>query len=63
MIREGASLTWICLMPFGSRILFYGLTGGKPMSFLGLEKSKSREDSFYYRLKAIQDWYIGAIKH
>ncbi len=57
MIREGDSLTWICLIPYGSRILFYGLTGGKPMKFLGLEKSKAREESFYNRLKAIYGWY------
>jgi hypothetical protein len=61
MIREGQSLTWICLVPFGGKILFYGLTGGKTLSFLGLEKSKSREDSFYYRLKAIYGWYTRAI--
>jgi hypothetical protein len=57
LIREGDSLTWICLIPYGSRILFYGLTGGKPMKFLGLEKSKAREDSFYNRLKAVYGWY------
>ena len=57
MIREGSSLTWICLVPYGSRILFYGMTGGKPMKFLGLEKSKAREESFYNRLKAIFGWY------
>ncbi len=57
MISERDSLTWICLIPYGSRILFYGLTGGKPMKFLGLEKSKAREESFYNRLKAIYGWY------
>jgi hypothetical protein len=57
MIREGNSLSWICLVPYGSRILFYGLTGGRPMKFLGLEKSKAREESFYNRLKAIYGWY------
>jgi hypothetical protein len=57
MIREGDSLSWICLVPFGSRILFYGLTGAKTMKFLGLEKSKAREESFYNRLKAIYGWY------
>jgi hypothetical protein len=61
MIREGESLTWICLIPYGSRILFYGLTGGKTMKFLGLEKSKAREESFYNRLKAIYGWYTRAL--
>ena len=61
MIREGESLSWICLVPYGSRILFYGLTGGKTMKFLGLEKSRSREESFYYRLKAIYGWYTRAL--
>jgi hypothetical protein len=61
MIKEEESLSWICLVPYGSRILFYGLTGGKTMKFLGLEKSKSREDSFYYRLKAIYGWYTRAL--
>jgi hypothetical protein len=57
MIREEQSLTWVCLVPSGSRILFYGLSGGHPLSFLGLEKSKAREESFYNRLKAIFGWY------
>jgi hypothetical protein len=57
MIREEQSLTWVCLVPFGSRILFYGLSGGHTVSFLGLEKSKAREESFYNRLKAIFGWY------
>jgi hypothetical protein len=61
MIREGESLSWICLIPYGSNVLFYGLTGGKTMKFLGLEKSKSREESFYHRLKAIYGWYTRAL--
>jgi hypothetical protein len=61
MIREGEALTWLCLAPFGGTVLFYGLTGGKTISFLGLEKSRSREDSFYYRLKALYGWYTRAL--
>ncbi len=61
MIKEGMSLSWICLIPFGQRILFYGLTGGKTIKFLGLEKGKSREESFYNRLKAIYGWYTRSL--
>ncbi len=57
MIREGDSVTWICLIPYGSRILFYGLAGARVKKFLGLEKSQAREESFYNRLKAIYGWY------
>ena len=46
---------------YGRNILFYGLTGGKTMKFLGLEKSRSREESFYHRLKAIYGWYTRAL--
>jgi hypothetical protein len=61
MIKEGASLTWIVLAPLEGKLLFYGLTCGKTASLLGLEKSKAREDSFYYRLKAIFGWYTAEI--
>jgi len=61
MIKVEESLSWICLIPYGSNILFYGLTGGKTMKFLGLEKSRSREESFYHRLKAIYGWYTRAL--
>jgi len=61
MIRERESLTWICLAPYGTRILFYGLTCGKPLRLLGLEKSRAQEDSFYHRLKAIYGWYAQVI--
>ena len=62
LIREGESLSWICIVPFGGKILFYGLTGGKTISLLGPDKSGAREDSFYYRLKAIYGWYTRAVE-
>jgi hypothetical protein len=61
LIREGQSLTWICLVPCGSRLLFYGLSGVHARGFLGLEKSSAREESFYNRLKAIYGWYTRAL--
>jgi hypothetical protein len=61
LIQEGDSLSWVCLIPSGNRILFYGLTGGKTAKFLGLDKSGSREDSFYHRLKAILGWFTRAV--
>ena len=60
-IKEEERLSLISLTPYGRNILFYGLTGGKTMKFLGLEKSRSREESFYHRLKAIYGWYTRAL--
>ena len=61
LVREGESLTWICLVPFGDRVLFYGLACAKSGKFLGLEKSSAREESFYHRLKAIYRWYTESL--
>jgi hypothetical protein len=36
-------------------MLFYGAVGAHTMSLLGL--ARSREDSFYNRLKAIYGWF------
>ncbi|MBN2553880.1 MAG: hypothetical protein JXB06_13970 [Spirochaetales bacterium] len=55
MVRPGNSLTLILLIPDGERILFYGAVGAHTMRLLGLERS--REDSFYNRLKAIYGWF------
>jgi len=37
------------------RVLLYGVMAAETMKLFGLEKSK--EDSFYYRLLAITDWF------
>ena len=55
MVRPENSLTLILLIPDGERILFYGAVGAHTMRLLGLERS--REDSFYNRLKAIYGWF------
>ena len=61
LVRERESLTWICLIPFGDGILFYGLACARSGRFLGLEKSTAREESFYHRLKALYRWYTEAL--
>ncbi|UCF97173.1 MAG: hypothetical protein JSV89_18675 [Spirochaetaceae bacterium] len=55
MVKPLESVTFILLIPAGSEILFYGITGARTMRLLGLERS--REDSFYNRLKAIYGWF------
>jgi hypothetical protein len=61
IVHERESLTWICLIPFGDRILFYGLACARPVRFFGLERSSAREESFYNRLKAIYRWYTESL--
>jgi len=41
-------------------VLFYGLSSVKTLSVFGLERSK--EDSFYNRLKALADWLRSQLK-
>ncbi len=41
-------------------IIFYGLTGAKTFSFLGIERSK--KESFYNRIKALYNWFVGEIE-
>jgi len=55
MVKPGDSATMILLIPDGTRILFYGAGGARTMRLLGLERS--REDSFYNRIKAIYGWF------
>ena len=55
MVKPRQSITFILLIPDGEQILFYGASGAKTMRLLGLERS--REDSFYNRLKAIYGWF------
>ena len=55
MVRPGNSVTLILLIPAGEELLFYGAVGAHTMRLLGL--ARSREDSFYNRLKAIYGWF------
>jgi hypothetical protein len=59
MVKPGNSVTMILLIPEGEEILFYGAVGAHTMRLLGL--ARSREDSFYNRLKAIYGWFAGRI--
>jgi hypothetical protein len=55
MVRPGNSVTVILLIPAGEQLLFYGAIGAHTVRLLGL--ARSREDSFYNRLKAIYGWF------
>jgi hypothetical protein len=55
MVKPENSVTLILLIPAGEEILFYGAVGAHTMRLLGL--ARSREDSFYNRLKAIYGWF------
>jgi hypothetical protein len=59
MVQPTQSLTWLVLIPHEGNLLFYGLACARTASLLGLEKT--REDSFYNRLKAIYGWYATEI--
>jgi hypothetical protein len=59
MVKPEQSVTYILVIPAGREILFYGVTGAHTMSFFGLERT--REDSFYNRLKAIYGWFTERI--
>jgi hypothetical protein len=60
MVRPENSVTLILLIPDGEDILFYGAVGAHTMRFLGL--ARSREDSFYNRLKAIYGWFTERVE-
>jgi hypothetical protein len=55
MVKPENSVTLILLIPAGEELLFYGAIGAHTMRLLGL--ARSREDSFYNRLKAIYGWF------
>ena len=55
MVKPENSVTLILLIPSGEQLLFYGAIGAHTMRLLGL--ARSREDSFYNRLKAIYGWF------
>lgn len=55
MVKPENSVTLILLIPSGQELLFYGAVGAHTLGFLGL--ARSREDSFYNRLKAIYGWF------
>jgi hypothetical protein len=59
MVKPENSVTLILLIPAGEEILFYGAVGAHTMRLLGL--ARSREDSFYNRLKAIYGWFAESI--
>jgi hypothetical protein len=60
MVKPERSVTYILLIPAGREILFYGFTGAHTMSLFGLERT--REDSFYNRLKAIYGWFTDRVE-
>jgi hypothetical protein len=55
MVKPENSVTLILLIPAGEQLLFYGAIGAHTMRLLGL--ARSREESFYNRLKAIYGWF------
>jgi hypothetical protein len=55
MVKPRNSVTLILLIPAGDKLLFYGAVGAHTMGLLGLARSK--EESFYNRLKAIFGWF------
>jgi hypothetical protein len=60
MAKPGDCLTLMLLIPVGDRILFYGVVGAHTGRLLGLERSK--EDSFYNRLKAMYGWFAKSME-
>ncbi len=55
MVKPEASITYLLLIPREQEIIFYGLSCAHTLRLLGLERTK--EDSFYNRLKAIYGWF------
>ena len=55
MVKPENSVTLILLIPSGEQLLFYGAVGAHTLRLPGL--ARSREDSFYNRLKAIYGWF------
>jgi hypothetical protein len=47
----------LVVYPLGDKLLFYGNSGARPISLLGMESRVQR--SFYNRLVALYDWFIG----
>jgi hypothetical protein len=59
MVKPRNSVTLILLIPAGDELLFYGAVGAHTIGLPGL--ARSREESFYNRLKAIFGWFTQRI--
>ena len=60
VIRPERSISYFILVPYRDQILFYGLTVARTMNFFGIERS--REASFYNRIKAMISWFVGRLE-
>ncbi|MBA7657533.1 hypothetical protein ES703_65472 [subsurface metagenome] len=56
MVQPNNIFTYFIFIPSGNKLIFYGLTSAHTLKFFGLERT--REASFYNRLKAIYGWFI-----
>ncbi len=57
---EGISMNLVVIKT-NTGLVFYGLTAAKTFSFLGLERTK--KESFYYRIKALYNWFSSSIRN
>lgn len=55
LVDPGNLHTYFYVVPCQDKLVLYGLTAVKTGHFLGLEKSK--EKSFYYRMRALVSWF------
>jgi len=60
MVQPQGISTYLLVLPVEEGILFYGLTCARTLKFLGLERT--REDSFYNRMRALYGWLIERIE-
>lgn len=62
LVSPGDLHLHMSLMPLRDEnaLLFYGVAGVDSVSFFGIEKSK--EDSFYNRIKAVYSWFTGRLE-
>jgi hypothetical protein len=60
LVAPGDLHTYFFVVPCQDSLLLYGLTVVKTHHFLGLERTKQK--SFYYRMKALVSWFTANVK-
>ena len=56
LVKPNNSVNYFILIPSGNRLVFYGVSCLRTLSFLGLEKKRAA--SLYNRNNAIYNWFI-----
>ncbi len=60
MVKPNNSVNYFILIPSGNRLIFYGISCLRTLSFFGIEKKRAA--SLYNRNKAIYGWFLSRLE-